>query len=474
MPFKTLSILIPVYNERYFVEQLIGQVLDAPLPEGIERELVVVDDFSTDGTRAILERLAAQNPETISLHVHGANRGKGASIRTAIQHATGDICVVQDADLEYDPKDYRKLLRPILEGDADVVYGSRFLPSDYSRVLFFWHYLGNRFLTTLSNIFTDLNLTDMETCYKAAKSSLLKSIPIRSDRFGMEPELTAKFAKRGCRIYEVPISYRGRSYDEGKKITWRDGLKALFVILYFWLVDDIHHEHYGSANLHSLPRTHRLNKWIAAVVKPWVGETVLEIGAGLGNIALKLLPREHYIVSDPDPHNLEYLANRFGGYGRMDILSLDPESKEQFEALEGAVDTVLCLNVLEQVEKETEVLENIHRALVPGGAAILLVPRWQWLHGPLDHMLGYRRRYSRRALVSACESAGFAVEHTAPFNRAGVLPWLLNSKILRRKRVGKLQLKLYDSFVWLWRILDRVLPLPGLSMIAIARKPKAP
>ena len=214
---EKLSILMAVYNEQYFVEQTIDKVLAAPLLSGMERELIIVDDCSTDGTPAILERIAREHPETISLYTHETNRGKGAAIRTTIQYATGDICIIQDADLEYDPGEYQKLIQPILDGDADVVFGSRFLPSDRRRVLYFWHTLVNRFLTTLSNAFTDLHLTDMETGYKATKTSILKSIPIRSNRFDLEPELTAKFAKRGCRIYEVPISYRGRSYEEGKK-----------------------------------------------------------------------------------------------------------------------------------------------------------------------------------------------------------------------------------------------------------------
>jgi len=225
-----LTIVIPAYNEVDTVENLLLRVVEAPLPAGVESELVVVDDGSTDGTRELLQRLcAAKTPEFRFLE-HAENRGKGAALRTGFAAASGDLVLVQDADLEYSPKDYPTLLQPILDGDADVVYGSRFLGGPH-RVLFFWHYLGNRFLTTLSNMFTDLNLSDMETCYKLFRADLLKSLELRSNRFGIEPELTAKVAKTRARIYEVPISYHGRTYAEGKKIGWRDGFAAIWAIL---------------------------------------------------------------------------------------------------------------------------------------------------------------------------------------------------------------------------------------------------
>ena len=229
-----LSILIPVYNERTVVERSLAQVLSAPLPENMERELVVIDDCSTDGTSAILERLAASEPR-IRLVRHAVNQGKGAAVRTAIQHAEGDFSIIQDADLEYDPSEYPRLLRPLLDGHADAVFGSRYLAGGQTRVLPFWHSVINKFLTLVSNMFSNLHLTDMETCYKVFRTDLLKSIPIRSDRFGIEPELAMKCAKRKLRVYEVPISYHGRTYEEGKKIGWKDGLKAIWCIVKYGL-----------------------------------------------------------------------------------------------------------------------------------------------------------------------------------------------------------------------------------------------
>ncbi len=227
-----LSIVIPVYNERETLVELIRRVLAAPVE--LDLELIVVDDYSTDGTRELYEKLDGEFPGArITVVKHDVNKGKGAAVRTGFANFTGDIVVIQDADLEYDPRDYPRLLRPILDGRADVVYGSRFVGGDEHRVLYYWHYLGNRFLTTVSNMFTNLNLTDMETCYKCFRAEVVKSLKLKSNRFGIEPEMTAKVARGKWRIYEIGISYSGRCYDEGKKITWRDGIAAMFAIVRF-------------------------------------------------------------------------------------------------------------------------------------------------------------------------------------------------------------------------------------------------
>jgi glycosyltransferase involved in cell wall biosynthesis len=223
-----LSIVIPVYNERQTVELLLKRVEAVPY----DKEIILVDDASTDGTREILERLAGDHRDQVHLILHPENRGKGAAIRSAIGQVTGDIVIIQDADLEYDPKDYPALLEPILDGYADVVFGNRFHGGPH-RVLYFWHYVGNRFLTNLCNMATNLNLSDMEVGYKVFRTDVLQRLRLKSDRFGIEPELTVKVAKLGCRIYEVPIAYHGRTYAEGKKITWRDGIAALYCILRF-------------------------------------------------------------------------------------------------------------------------------------------------------------------------------------------------------------------------------------------------
>ncbi|MBI4522540.1 MAG: glycosyltransferase family 2 protein [Deltaproteobacteria bacterium] len=229
-----LSIIMPVYNEIRTIEEIIRRVKEADT--SCTKELILVDDASTDGTREFLKRLESQPQDEIKALFHEVNKGKGAAIRTGLQQVSGDLVLIQDADTEYDPSDYNKLLEPILKGYADAVFGNRFHGGPH-RVLYFWHSLGNRCITTLSNILTNLNLSDMEVGYKIFRTEVLKKLNLRSNRFGFEPEVTVKLAKLGCRIYEVPISYHGRTYEEGKKITWRDGIVAIYCLIRYYFFD---------------------------------------------------------------------------------------------------------------------------------------------------------------------------------------------------------------------------------------------
>ena len=221
----TLSVVIPVYNEVNRLEALLDKIKAVPL----RKELIIVDDCSTDGTRTLLKEKIEGT--TAKVYYHEKNMGKGAALQTGFEHVTGDIVLIQDADLEYDPMEYGKVIKPIVDGKADVVYGSRFLANDCHRVVYFWHFMGNKFLTVLSNMFTNLNLSDMETCYKAFRREIIQGIRIEENRFGFEPEITAKIAGLQCRIYEVPVSYHGRTYEDGKKINWKDGIRAVYCIL---------------------------------------------------------------------------------------------------------------------------------------------------------------------------------------------------------------------------------------------------
>lgn len=470
----TLSVLMPVYNERFLVRASIARVLAFFHPGVTTIELVVVDDCSTDGTTAILRRIAAADPR-VRLIEHASNQGKGAAIRTAIQAATGDLSVIQDADLEYYPDDWAAMLRPFFESNADAVYGSRFLSADYRRVLYFWHSVGNYCLTLLSNMMTDLNLTDMETCYKMVRTELLRSIPIRSNDFRLEPELTAKLAKRGAVIYEVPIRYAGRTYQEGKKIGIRDGVAAVWAIVRWKLIDDIyHHDDYGSTILTSLNHVRRFNIWMADFISHAIGSRVLEIGAGIGTLTSQCLPREAYVASDINHHYLAYLRNLAVGKPYLQIRRLDLTDADGFEDLAGSFDTVICLNVLEHIPDDLQGLKNLFTALEPGGTAVVLVPQGQHLYGSLDRVLGHVRRYSRRDIESVMRQAGFADLQVRDFNRFGVPGWLLNGRLLKRDYFSRAQLKLYNMLTPALRLFDHLLPWHGLSLVVTARKPESP
>jgi glycosyltransferase involved in cell wall biosynthesis len=465
-----LSILVPLYNEEEFIGPLLQRVLDAPLPGGMDREIIVVDDGSTDGSAEIAAEVARCHPDVIRVIRHERNCGKGAAIRTAVDQARGDFCVIQDSDLEYDPREYVHLLKPLLEGNADVVYGSRFMIVGERRVLYFWHAVANRLLTELTNSVADLNLTDMETGYKAFRTSLLQSIPIRSMRFGIEPELTIKLARRQVRIYETPISYYGRTYEEGKKIGFKDALEAIYVILRYSLTKDIYKDE-GAETLHALSGAPRFNRWMADTIRPYVGERVLEIGAGIGNLTRALIPRrKRYVATDIDAEHLARLATRFQHRPNLLIRYCDLARPSDFTDLAASMDSVICLNVLEHVEDDMQGLRNIHSVLKPGGRAIILVPHGQEIFGTLDVALGHYRRYSHAELKGKMEEVGFKVERILDFNRISRPPWYVSGRILKRTTLGSGQMKLFDRFVWLWRSIDSYLPWPPTSIIAIAEK----
>jgi glycosyltransferase involved in cell wall biosynthesis len=469
MQAKLVSILVPLYNEEEYVGALLERVLAAPLGEGLEREIVVVDDGSRDGSAEVVEALAAAEPR-IRLIRHERNQGKGAAIRTAVEQARGEFAIIQDADLEYDPAEYGKLLRPLLDGRADAVYGSRFLAAGERRVLYFWHSIANHLLTGLCNLVADLNLTDMETCYKAFRTPLVKSIPIRSNRFGIEPELTIKLARRQARIYETPISYHGRTYEEGKKIGVKDAAEAVWVILRYAFTRDLYRA--GDAGiLDAFAGTPRFNRWMAETIAPYVGNRVLEIGAGIGNLTRLLAPRRKlYVAGDIDGEHLERLRTRFQHRPNLRVCRCDLGEAGDFEPFRGQMDTVVCLNVLEHIEDDRQGLRNMHDALRPGGAAVILVPHDRRAYGTLDEVLGHHRRYEREELRARMEEAGFTVERLMDFNRVSYPAWRWKGQVWKRRTISRPQLRLFDSLVWLWRAVDGRLPWPAASIIAVGRK----
>lgn len=462
---------MPLYNEEEFVGVILERILQSPLPPGVHVEIVVVDDGSQDGSASVVSQIQQSYPDQIHLIRHPANRGKGASVRTAIEHARGEWAIIQDADLEYDPADFEKLLLPLVQRKADAVYGSRFLPAGERRVLYYWHSLANRFLTTLCNMAADVNLTDMETCYKAFRLSLVKSIPLRNDRFGIEPELTIKLAQRQACIYELPISYHGRTYAEGKKIGLKDAIHAVFVILKFALIRDVYLDR-GAAILDTLAHTPRFNRWMAQTVLPYVGSRVLEIGSGIGNLTQHLSKgRKQYFATDLDEEHMARLRTRFQYRPNLSISRCDLENPADFEGFRSGVDTVVCLNVLEHVANDATGLRNIYDALQPGGRAIVLVPEGQSIYGTLDEVLGHFRRYSEDELRTKMEAAGFGVERVLRFNRITRPGWFVNGRILKRTAFSRFQLWVFDRLVWLWKRIDRYLPWRSVSIIGIGVKP---
>ena len=474
----SFSVIVPVYNEQHLVSQSLERLLLLKTSPYLSRvEVIVIDDCSTDGTPRVLkdfeERVAGLDGSFTWIFLkHEKNKGKGKGIATGLDRATGDLTVIHDADLEYHPKDLLRIVEVFVNEQADAVFGSRFAGGSSRRVLDYRHELGNRFLTFLCNLFTNLNLTDMETCYKAVRTDLIKSIPLESNDFRFEPELTIKLAKRHARIYEIPISYSGRTYDEGKKINWRDGYRALWAIIKFGLSDHIYKkDSYGSQILARLSRAHRYNAWLANTIREFCGNRVLEIGSGVGNITKHLIPRWEYVASDVNPLYLQRLGTLKDDRPYLQTSYCDVTDADSFPRTPQGYDTVICLNVIEHVEDDRGALSNIRNVLSDNGRAIILVPCGQWNFGTLDEVLEHKRRYSRetlRALATDCE---LEIIKLLELNRVGSVAWFLNGKILHRRDFGLFQVWMLNWLTPVFRLVDRFVPLPPLSLIAILERP---
>lgn len=422
-----LSVIIPVYNEYGTLEEIVRRVRDVDVP----KEIILVDDCSTDGTRELYPSL---EPLVDKIVLQSVNRGKGAAIREGLRHVTGEFVIVQDADLEYDPQEYHVLLGPLLADKADVVYGSRFLGGMPHRVLYFWHMIGNRLLTLLSNMTTNLNLSDMETCFKMFRTDIIRDIRIEQNRFGFEPEITAKVARKNVRFYEVGISYSGRTYAEGKKINWKDGFSAVWCILKYGL---LRHDGGESALTRSLWDFHEYAQWIYDEIRDLLGERVLEIGAARSGLARFMTNKEEIVLADADEAALEAIEQPLGNRKEVQLVAFDPQGEELPEALQGReFDTVLVSGVLDRCRDDDSVVERLVDLVEEDGRLVLIVPAEQALFSSLDKRMGRVRRYEQADLIAKLAGAGLRIERFMRFNPLGAIGWFVAGKILRMKTLS--------------------------------------
>lgn len=484
-----LSIVLPVFDERALVPLVWKNLKGAPLDrcEGVDSvELIVVDDGSTDGTRELLQQLAKGSFRFecgLAAHVrffaHPRNLGKGHAVRTGIGHSTGDVVLIQDADLEYSPLDYPDLLNPITQNSADAVFGSRF-EGHPRRVLYFWHTVMNKFLTLLSNCLCNLNLTDMECGYKAFRGDLARSLRLTSRRFGIEPELVSRVARARVRLYEVPVRYLGRTYKQGKKIRAKDGVAALWHVLRFGLWDREPYKPGLDQTLGALDgfadRFYEplLNKAIKGLGRRKQGLRILELGAGIGSLTEALSRHGDVVATDLSPQFVGKLHSRFPDGGGVQVRQWDATQKPWRGA--GKFDLIVAFNLLEHLEKDVEALKSWKGLLAEGGRLVLLVPNLPALFSPLDTALGHYRRYTKGTLERAVRAAGLRPERAFYGNALGLAGWFLNGVVLRKSTLPAGQLRLYSLVKFCFAPVERAAEtMTGINLVVVcANEPALP
>ncbi|MGO9112268.1 MAG: glycosyltransferase [Thermoguttaceae bacterium] len=455
---RRLSVLMPVYNEVWTLREIVARVLTSPVP--LELELVIVDDCSTDGSWDLIQELAAADPRIKPVR-HVSNAGKGSALRTAIDQMTGEVAVVQDADLEYDPHEFRLLLPPILDGKADAVYGSRYA-GGARQVSPFWHTMVNNGLTLLSNIVNNLCLTDMETCYKMIRADILRQLRLQSRSFTFEPEVTCRLAQWGARIYEVPISYTGRTYPDGKKIRPHDGFLALGEIFRARFLDAQFTNHADYYRLAVLARATRYHRWLAHQIAPYLGPRVLEAGAGLGALSGLLARRERLVLVDDDPLCLPVLQRRFAGRDNVRIEQGQLTAADFERWQDEQIDTVVCSRPLERQEIDDRALKGIFDLLLPGGHCVLLLPSGAKPEATGHQSPGWQRCFEPAQVSQMLAEAGFDMVCSRQFDKLGHLfaGWL-------SPHLASLADRLWP----LARLADWFLPCSGQTLLVVGRKP---
>jgi len=474
---QPLSVIVPAFNEELTIRKLVERVLEQPFIG----QVVIVDDGSSDGTFGIVQQIL--DPR-VTIIQHEKNRGKGAAIRTALRYCTGVYVAIQDADMEYNPAELAELLKPLLAGDADVVFGSRFISRGERRALYFWHTVGNRVLTLLSNMASNVNLTDMETCYKVFRRDKLERLRIQENGFGIEPELTIKAALNHLRIYEVGISYYGRTYEEGKKIGWRDGIEAVRCIVQYSISERRRLKRLRSVvNQGTLPELHgsleglrgvtNYYEWIYHLATPFLGDSVLEVGAGVGTFTGSLIrPGREVVAVEPDADlfaDLETACSESGNVRLINGTTSDDALRNHMP-----FDSAVLVNVLEHIDDDVAELVRLRSLVRPGGHVLVWVPSHEWLYSAFDSQIGHFRRYNRKSLQAVVEQSGLEVVDLRYVNPVGAIGWLATAKVLRRPPTARFAAESFDRFVVPWmRSMDERVELPfGQSLWLVARVPK--
>jgi len=484
-----LSVVVPFYNELRTLPTVTERLLAVDFAAlGLETELIFVDDGSTDASRSLLDPLPRDDMRLI---VHDHNRGKGAAVKTGLEAATGDILCIQDADLEYHPADLPALVKPILDGEFEVVYGNRFKGS--AAGLYYSHRVANRMLNLMVNVAFNRYLSDVYTGYKVFTRRAFQGLDLTARSFTVEMELTSHFLHRGLVIFEVPISYRARTYAEGKKIHFRDGFLAAGAIVRYRLrrppgdelgpasrrapdSPGVVRPLDGGATIHArglddLAAAKRYRSYLYGLIAPYLGTSVLEVGAGLGDFSVRLAGRERLVVADGDPVCQRALEQRLGRLPGVEVAAGDPGDLK----VTPQVETVVAINLLGRTADDVEALRAMGDAAVPGGRVVLVVPGFPQLAGPFDQALGHGRRYTPEALREAVEAAGLEPELVRPVNFLGGVAWWAAVRIGRQGRPTPTLVRLYDRVVIpAQRLLERRFhPEFGQSILCVARVPPA-